>query len=310
MITKAKEVFNIEIRALEQIKNHLDSDFQKAVDLIAKSSGRVIVMGIGKSGIIGLKIAASLSSTGTPAFFIHPTEAYHGDLGMIKSEDIALLISNSGETEELLKVIAFLKDNKNTIIAMSAKKSSTLGKNSDCFLNINVPEEACPLELAPTSSTTATLVMGDALMVCLMEKKNFKKEEFARYHPGGSLGRKLLLKVKDLMKSENLPIVTPQATFPFVIDAIAKGRLGIAIVYEANNLSGVITDGDIRRAIGEKKGKVLEMTASNFASKNPITIDESESIINAEKIMLDKKITALVVTANKKFKGIIHLYDL
>ena len=207
-----KKVFDDEIQELIKIKNKLDDNFVKVINLIAESKGKLIISGVGKSGLIGQKISATLSSTGTPSFFLNPTEAYHGDLGVVEKNDILLLISNSGESDEVLKLIPFFKDNGNKIISFSGNPNSTLAKNSDLNLNIGIENEACPLKLAPTSSTTATLVMGDALAVGLMKIKNFKEMNFAKFHPGGSLGKQLLLKVQDVMKKDNLPVATPETS--------------------------------------------------------------------------------------------------
>ena len=209
----------------------------------------MIVIGIGKSGLIGKKIAATLSSTGTPSFFLHPGEAFHGDLGMVGADDIVMLISYSGETDEVLKIIPFLKWNKNMIISITGNPNSTIAKNSHHHLNITITREACPLALAPTSSTTAALVMGDALAVALMESRQFQQEDFARFHPGGSLGRKLLAKVKDLMRTDNLPFINKDASFTELLLRMSEGRLGMVIVGTADNFEGIVTDGDLRRAL-------------------------------------------------------------
>ncbi|HEH3668451.1 TPA: KpsF/GutQ family sugar-phosphate isomerase, partial [Campylobacter jejuni] len=226
-----------------------DENFNQAVNLMLNTKGRCIVSGMGKSGHIGAKIAATLASTGTPSFFIHPGEALHGDLGMLTPEDVLIAISNSGETEEILKIIPAIKKRKIPLIVMCGKKNSTLVKQSDIFLNIAVKKEACPLQLAPMSSTTATLVMGDALAAALMKVRNFKPDDFALFHPGGSLGRRLLTKVKDLMVSSNLPIVHPDTEFNDLVDVMTSGKLGLCVVLENEKLVGIITDGDLRRAL-------------------------------------------------------------
>src|ERR1700761_9435756 len=245
----AKRVFNTEIESLRLVADAIDDEFNRVVEAILNNNGKLIVIGIGKSGIIGKKIAATLASTGTPSFFLHPGEAFHGDLGMVEPDDLVILISYSGETDEVLKIIPFLKWNKNSIISITGNPNSTIAKNSDHHLNVCVTREACPLELAPTSSTTVTLVMGDALAVALMEAREFQHEDFARFHPGGSLGRKLLVKVKDLMRKDNLPFIGEGASFTEVLLRMSEGRLGMVIVGDAGYVKGIITDGDLRRAL-------------------------------------------------------------
>ena len=249
----AQEVFEIEAREIANLSNRLTEDFEKSINAILQSSGKLIVSGMGKSGIIGKKIAATLASTGTPSFFLHPGEAYHGDLGMIEENDVVLLISNSGETDEVLKLIPFLKYQKNCTISMSGNDESTLARNTRYHLNIAVEKEACPLLLAPTSSTTATLVMGDAIAVTLMKLRNFKEENFAKFHPGGSLGRRLLTTVGDVMKKNELPIIESAATIKEVVHKITEGKLGLVVILDKNSIQGVITDGDIRRAMESRE---------------------------------------------------------
>src|ERR1700761_8366663 len=245
----AKRVFDIEIESLQNVAGLIDDVFTQVVNTILKTDGKIIVIGIGKSGIIGKKIAATLSSTGTPSFFLHPGEAFHGDLGIVSTNDQVILISYSGETDEVLKVIPFLKWNKNLIISITGNPNSTIAKHSTHHLNIHVTREACPLALAPTSSATATLVMGDALAIALMETRQFQQEDFARFHPGGSLGRKLLIKVKDLMRTDNLPFVDKSASFTEMLLCMSEGKLGMVIVGDAGYVKGIITDGDLRRAL-------------------------------------------------------------
>lgn len=264
---------------------------------------------MGKSGLIGRKLAATFASTGTPSFFIHPGEAFHGDLGMINADDTLLLISNSGETEEIIRIIPFLKHQKNKIISLTGNENSTLGINSDISLDIGVEIEACKNNLAPTSSTTCTLVMGDTLAICMTEIKNFQPEDFARFHPGGSLGKKLLSKVSDLMKKEELPVCNTTTLFGDLVHIISKGRLGLAIVLEKNEIVGIITDGDIRRAF-EKNNDFSLICASNIMTSKPLTVSPNESIIEAEKIMKLNKIGALIVVDEfKKLIGIIQIYN-
>lgn len=309
-IDNAKEVFEIEIEGLKEVKSKLDQNFSRAVDNIMLGQGRVVITGMGKSGLIGSKIAATMASTGTPTFFMHPAEAYHGDLGMIDTNDIIIAISNSGETEELIRLLSFFKENKNTVIAMTGNKNSTLAKYGDIFLDIGISKEACPLKLAPTTSTTVTLALGDALAMALMKARNFKEENFARFHPGGSLGRKLLVKVKDVMKTENLPLIKLEMDFSEIISVISGGLLGIGVIVQNGKIEGVITDGDIRRLLSQEKEKALSFKAKDFYTKNPKSINANEKIAVAEKMMNDKKITTLVVEEDYQFSGILHLYDL
>ena len=247
-IQTAKQVFEIEANALNALSERLDSDFDDAVKTILDAKGKVIICGMGESGIIGKKIAATLASTGTPSFFMHPGEAYHGDLGMVTSDDVFVAISNSGETDEVVKLIPFLKDNNNYLVALTGNAKSTLATAANAHLDVGVAEEACPLQLAPTSSTTATLAMGDALAVTLMKARDFKPENFARFHPGGSLGRRLLSRVEDEMVSTDLPFVTVNSSLLDVIQTMSVGRLGLAIIKDVDGYA-MITDGDVRRLI-------------------------------------------------------------
>jgi len=307
----AQEVFEIEAKEIANLSHRLTDDFEKSINAILESSGKLIVSGMGKSGIIGKKIAATLASTGTPSFFLHPGEAYHGDLGMIEENDIVLLISNSGETDEVLKLIPFLKHQKNCTISMSGNNDSTLAKNTNYHLNIAVEKEACPLFLAPTSSTTATLVMGDALAVTLMKLRDFKEENFAKFHPGGSLGRRLLTTVGDVMKKHELPITNSNATIKEVIQRITEGKLGLVVVTDENGINGVITDGDIRRAMESREKEFFGLLAKNLMSLHPKVIDESEKLITASTIMSENKINSLlVVNAMNDFVGVVQMYDL
>jgi len=306
----AKEVFTIESKAILNLSNSLDYNFEDAVKSILYTKGKLIISGMGKSGIIGKKISATMASTGTPSFFIHPAEAYHGDLGMIERDDIVLLISNSGETDEVLKLIPFLKDHDNIIISMSGKANSTLAKNSNYHLNISVEKEACPLQLAPTSSTTATLVMGDALAIALMKQRDFKDRDFAQFHPGGSLGRRLLTKVGDVMKQDNLPIVELNSSIKEVIQVISIARLGLVIVMDGDNILGIITDGDIRRAMEESEELFFTLMASKLMSKNPKTIDIKSKLTVAQEKMTNSKVNSLLVLEDSKLVGVVQIYDL
>ncbi|KAB0577759.1 KpsF/GutQ family sugar-phosphate isomerase [Campylobacter volucris] len=304
----AKEVFEIESKAILDLIHNLNEDFNKSISLILSIKGRCIISGMGKSGHIGAKIAATLASTGTPSFFVHPGEALHGDLGMITNDDVVLAISNSGDTEELLKIIPVIKKRKIPLIVMSGRKNSTLAKQADVFLDISVEKEACPLQLAPMSSTTATLVMGDALAAALMKARNFKPDDFALFHPGGSLGKKLLTKVEDLMVKENLPIVSLNTNFSDLIDVMTSGKLGLCIVLENEKLVGIITDGDLRRALKSNDKPRFDFKASEIMSANPKVIDAKAMASEAEELMLKHKIKEIVVSENDKIVGIIQLY--
>ncbi|HFU4819892.1 TPA: KpsF/GutQ family sugar-phosphate isomerase [Campylobacter lari] len=304
----AKEVFEIESKTILDLCDNLDEDFNKAIELILSIRGRCVVSGMGKSGHIGAKIAATLASTGTPSFFMHPGEALHGDLGMLTSEDVLLAISNSGETEEVLKLIPVIKKRKIPLIVMAGNQNSTLAKQADIFINIAVKKEACPLQLAPTSSTTATLAMGDAIAVALMRARKFRPDDFALFHPGGSLGRKLLTKVGDLMVSSNLPIVSPESEFNELVDVMTSGKLGLCIVLENEKLVGIITDGDLRRALRANDKPRFDFKAKEIMSENPKIIEASAMASEAEELMLKHKIKEIVVTQDEKIVGIIQLY--
>lgn len=305
-----KEVFEIESKAIANLGENITPDFEKAVNDILHCRGKLIVSGMGKSGIIGRKIAATLSSTGTPSFFLHPSEAYHGDLGMIGQEDIILLISNSGETDEVLKLIPFLKSQKNIICAMSGNPNSTLAKNAHYHLNISVEKEACPLQLAPTTSTTATLVMGDALAIALMQVRGFQKRDYAQFHPGGSLGRRLLTKVKDVMRCENLPIVSPKAKIKTIISTVSEAKMGLVVVMEGSDIIGIITDGDIRRAMENCEENFFSLCSKDLMSLNPKNINQEEKLTLAQKMMTEYKVNSLLVCQEKELIGIIQIYDL
>ncbi|EAK0436531.1 KpsF/GutQ family sugar-phosphate isomerase [Campylobacter lari] len=304
----AKEVFEIESKTILDLCDNLDEDFNKAIELILSIKGRCVVSGMGKSGHIGAKIAATLASTGTPSFFMHPGEALHGDLGMLTSEDVLLAISNSGETEEVLKLIPVIKKRKIPLIVMAGNQNSTLAKQADIFINIAVKKEACPLQLAPTSSTTATLAMGDAIAIALMRARNFRPDDFALFHPGGSLGRKLLTRVGDLMVSNNLPIVSPESEFNELVDVMTSGKLGLCIVLENEKLVGIITDGDLRRALRANDKPRFDFKAKEIMSESPKTIEASAMASEAEELMLKHKIKEIVVTQDEKIIGVIQLY--
>jgi len=303
----AKQVFDIEAEAIAHLKSQLTEDFDHSVQAILKTKGRVVICGMGKSGLIGKKIMATFASTGTPCFFMHPGEAFHGDLGMVSREDVFLALSNSGETEEVIRLMPFLKDNGNTVIAMTNNPNSTLAQNSDFHLNIAVPKEACPHQLAPTSSTTATLVMGDALAVALMEARNFQPHEFARFHPGGSLGRKLLTRVKHEMTYKNLPLISSDASMKEVIHTMNEGRLGLCIVDQGK---GIITDGDLRRHMEKDGAHFMSLTAKEIMGIHPKTISGEARLTEAEELMNTHKIATLLVEENSQLVGVIQIYDL
>jgi len=306
----AKEVFEIESKSILDLSKNLDSNFEEVIKSILSCSGKLIISGMGKSGIIGKKIAATMASTGTPSFFLHPGEAYHGDLGMIEKEDILLLISNSGETDEILKLIPFLKAQNNIIIAMSGNPSSTLAKNSSYHLNVFVEKEACPLQLAPTSSTTATLVMGDALAIALMKQRDFKDRDFAQFHPGGSLGRRLLTKVKNVMKKDKLPIAYSDTKIQELIQTISVGRLGLAIILENEKIMGIVTDGDTRRAMETMEENFFQLKAIDLMSTDPKIIHADEKLMTAQELMIASKVNSLLVIEKDKLIGVIQIYDL
>jgi arabinose-5-phosphate isomerase len=302
----AINVFKIESEAIANLSCLLTEDFNGAIDAILTTKGRAIICGMGKSGIIGKKIAATLASTGTPSFFMHAGEAFHGDLGMVTSDDIFLAISNSGETEEILKLLPFLRNNRNIIISLTGNKQSTLAEKSHFHLNINVPQEACPLQLAPTSSTTATLAMGDALSVALMEARAFKPENFARFHPGGSLGRKLLSSVKDEMDTEQLPITSITSSIMDVISIITSGQLGLVVVNnDSCKVVGIITDGDLRRALEKNSNNFFLMLAQDIMSLEPMTVNASALVAEAIDIMDKNNINRLLVLEANSLVGIL-----
>ena len=300
----AKEVFRNEAAALQTVSDKLNANFASAVRRLIECKGRVIVSGMGKSGIIGKKIAATLASTGTPSFFMHPGEAYHGDLGMVTPVDSFLAISNSGETDEMVKLIPFLKDNRNLLISLTGSSASTMARNSDYHLDIGVESEACPLRLAPTSSTTATLAMGDALAVTLMQARGFRQENFARFHPGGSLGRRLLARVEDEMVKDNLPLVSPEVDIIAVIQAMSRGSLGIAIVDHEKGY-GIITDGDIRRAVEKYGESLFKYSALDLMSPHAQQIAKSTRVEDALSLMDKKAITTLLVVDQDKLCGVL-----
>jgi arabinose-5-phosphate isomerase len=311
LISHARQVCEIEAEAMIAMSKRIDSTFSEVVRKILTCNGRVIVCGMGKSGIIGRKISCTLASTGTPSFFMHPAEAFHGDLGMIKSEDILLLIAYSGETEEVLKIIPFLKENGNLIVSMTGNANSTLANNSDYHLDITVKREACPLQITPTTSVTAASVMGDALAVALMKERDFKAEDFAKFHPGGSLGRRLLTTVEDAMVKNNLPIVAKATCMKDVIGVMTSGRQGVAVVVDKQQrVIGVVTDGDLRRAMN-KYENIFSLKAEDIMTRNPKTISKDLKLYEAEKIFNRYEIVTLIVADNEgKLLGLLQHYDI
>lgn len=308
----AKDVLDIEAKAILRLKNNIGDDFDKAVDILYNCKGRVIVTGMGKSGLIGKKIAATMSSTGTPAYFLHPAESTHGDSGVITRNDVIIAISNSGETQELLNLLPLIKRFGCEMIGMTGNLNSTLAKTSEVTLDISVEREACPLGKAPTASTTATLAMGDALAVCLMEKKGFTKEDFLMYHPSGKLGKGLTYKVRDLMiTGDKMPVVSDDETFTDVINIISEYKLGMAMVVDSDRkLSGVLTDGDIRRTV-IKYHDISKLRIKDVMTSNPKRITSDAYAASALNLMEKFSITALaVVDENNVPVGVIHVHDL
>jgi arabinose-5-phosphate isomerase len=308
----AKDVLELEAQEIIRAKNLIDDNMTKAVEMILSTRGKVIITGVGKSGLIGAKISATLASTGTSSFFIHPTEAMHGDLGMIGKDDIVIAISYSGESEELINILPHLKRFNIPTIGMAKSQNSSLGTMSDIFLNIDVSKEACPIESAPTSSTTLTLAMGDALAVCLMRARDFKKEDFASFHPGGSLGKKLFVKIKDVMRSENLPIIDENTPLKDAIVKISEGKLGNVLLTDTQDrLVGILSDGDLRRALSENSFS-LDTKAIEYATKNPKSITDANILASdALKIIEEYKIQILIITDEQnRVDGILHIHDL
>ncbi|MEZ3442659.1 KpsF/GutQ family sugar-phosphate isomerase [uncultured Alistipes sp.] len=311
ILALARRTLDTEAQALRKMEETLGDSFVEAVESILANRGKLIVTGMGKSGLIGRKIAATLASTGTPSFFLHPGEAFHGDLGMISKEDIILALSYSGETDEILKIVPFIHSNGNRLISMTGNPKSSLAENSDIHLDVSVEHEACILHLAPTTSTTAQIAMGDALAVALMKLREFTSVDFARLHPGGSLGRRLLMTVGDVMRKENLPIVTADCSATEMIHAISKGGLGLIVLCDDGRVEGIITDGDIRRAMERRQSEFFGIRAADIATMHPKTIRPGEKLIAAEKMMTRNKVTSLLVTEEDgRLAGVIQIYDI
>ena len=307
-----RRVLDIEARAVQALVQRLDGGFSEAVDLLYQCKGKAVVSGMGKSGLIGQKIAATMASTGTPSFFLHPAEGLHGDLGMLARRDVLIAISNSGETQEILQLLPFMERMGIPVVAVVGRKDSTLAKNSAVALDVSVEEEACPMGLAPTASTTAALAMGDALAVALLEKRGFKEQDFAQFHPGGTLGRRLLVKVRDLMhRGQELPQVQDTVLASVAILEMSAKKLGMTTVVDrAGALLGVITDGDLRRFL-EQGGDFSKITAGSLASRRPKLIGPDELAAKAVEMMERYSITTLVVSDNaKRIAGVVHLHDL
>jgi arabinose-5-phosphate isomerase len=313
ILAVARNVLKIEGEAVLALAGRLDHNFEKAVDIIHASKGRVVITGMGKSGIVGKKIAATLASTGTPSFFLHPAEASHGDLGMVTADDVIIAISNSGETEEIVGLIPFLKRFNVSLVSLTGSPCSTLAKSSDVHLDISVKEEACTLGIVPTASTTAALAMGDAIAVALLTKKGFREEDFAFFHPKGSLGKKLFIRVTDLMHGgAAIPVTPPEASLTAAVMEISSKRLGTTVVIDQDRkILGVITDGDVRRGI-EKWGKAFfDMHAGDVMTRNPRTVSGQELAARALGVMEKHSITSLVVAdSENRVAGVIHLHDI
>lgn len=310
LITSAKTTLTTQAQALMGLADRVDTQFSQAVTMMLNTKGRVIICGMGKSGIVGKKIAATLASTGTPSFFMHPGEAFHGDLGMVQQDDLLILISYSGETEEVIRLLPSLQSFGNQSIAIVGNSASTLGQHCDCVLDIAIDREVCPNNLAPTTSTTMTIAMGDALAVALMQCRDFQPQDFARFHPGGSLGRKLLTRVRDLMHKDNLPFCSPETSLQDAIAVMTQGRKGVVLIKEGERLAGIFTDGDLRRAMLKDAAGMLSKTMSELMTANPKTISQDTMIVEAEERMLRDKITLLVaVDDNKNVVGLLEIYD-
>ena len=298
-----------EAEALLELIPQIDEQFDKAVEMIYQCKGKVIVTGVGKSGHIGAKMAATFSSTGTPSFFINPLDVYHGDLGVMTKDDVVVAISNSGQTDELLRFIPMVLHMQIPIIGMSGNPQSLLAKYSTCHININVRKETCPLNLAPTSSTTATLAMGDALAVALIEKRNFKPQDFAQFHPGGELGKRLLTTAQDVMLTENMPIVPPEMHLGEAITLVSKGKSGLAVALRDYKIVGLITDGDIRRAMEKWQAEFFDRTVSDIMTTTPKTVTPQTKITEIQRIMNQYKVhTVLVVSPDNQLLGVVDHY--
>ena len=310
--TIAQETLEIEAQTLLKASQKIGDEFDKAVEIILSCKGKLVVSGVGKSGLIGAKMAATFASTGTPSFFLHPTEALHGDLGMISKDDVVIAISYSGESEELGSILPHIKRFGTPLIGMTKDTNSTLGRYSDVVIKVEIEKEACPLNIAPTSSTTLTLALGDALAVCLMRARDFQKSDFASFHPGGALGKQLFIKVKNLMQTQHLPIISQNAKMKDAILQIGEGRLGTVLIRDKDDkLTALLSDGDVRRALLSKDFS-LEDEVLKYATKNPMSIDDADMLASDALVLIEeKKIQLLVITdKNKKIQGVLHIHTL
>lgn len=312
LIKIAQETFQIEADALKKAAERLDQNFLDAIELILNTKGKLIITGVGKSGLVGAKMAATFASTGTSSFFLHPTEALHGDLGMIDKEDTLLAISSSGESEELTKILPHIKRFDIPLIALTGNQNSSLASYADVFLDISVEKEACPLGIAPTTSTTLTMALGDALAVALMEQRGFKQEDFASFHPGGALGKKLFVKIKDLMRTEGLPIISTSTTLKDAIVSMSEGKLGTVLIVDSEgSFIAILSDGDLRRALMQESFS-LDHLAIDYASKDPKRYTNTELLASeALEIIEDGRIQLLPITNEEgKIIGVLHIHDL
>jgi arabinose-5-phosphate isomerase len=308
----AQETLEIEAQTLLDAAKNIDDIFNKAVEVILHCKGKLVITGVGKSGLIGAKMAATFASTGTPSFFLHPTEALHGDLGMIGKDDVVIAISYSGESEELGAILPHVKRFEVPLIGMTKNVNSTLGRYSDMVIKVEVKKEACPLDIAPTSSTTLTLALGDALAVCLMKARDFKKTDFASFHPGGALGKQLFVKVSNLMQTKNIPVVGQDTKVKDAIIKISEGRLGTVLVTDSDDkLIALVSDGDIRRALLQEDFS-LEENVLKYATMNPMTLDDADMLASDALVLIEKKkIQLLVITdKNKHIQGVLHIHTL
>ncbi|MDH7912973.1 KpsF/GutQ family sugar-phosphate isomerase [Winogradskyella sp. SYSU M77433] len=309
ILNTAKNTIKLESKAIDHIAELLTDDFAKSVELIYNSKGRVIITGVGKSAIIANKIVATLNSTGTPAVFMHAADAIHGDLGLILKDDVVICISKSGNTPEIKVLVPLIKNAKNKMIALTGNKDSFLGQQADYILNTYVEQEACPNNLAPTTSTTAQLVMGDALAICLLELRGFSSKDFAKYHPGGALGKRLYLRVNDLSSQNQKPQVGLETSLKEVIVEITEKMLGVTAVIDNNKIAGIITDGDLRRMLS-KSDDIASLKAKDIMSSNPRRIDENAMAVDAKELMEEFGISQLLVEQDGEYAGVVHLHDL
>lgn len=306
----AERCLRDEAQAILSLIPQLDASLDEAVELVLKCSGKLIVTGVGKSGHIGAKIASTLSSTGTPSFFVNPLDFYHGDLGVISHDDVVLAISNSGQTDDLLRFVPFLIEEHIPLIAMTSNPNSLLAKNATCHICVAIDREACPLNLAPTNSTTATLAMGDALACVLMERRRFGERDFAKYHPGGALGKRLLTKARDIMRHDDLPVIAPDMPLGEAVIHVSKGRLGLCVIVENEEIRGIITDGDVRRAMQNLQERFFRVPVGEVMTRTPKTVGPDAKITDILRLMQEKKIHAVLVTdERRKLLGIVDNFS-